>query len=134
MEDTTPEPIRLTVEYRDLLDEILDKWSLQILDVLCEGPLRFNDLRRAIPQVTQKSLTTALRRLERNGMVERVVIGTRPVAVQYRISSLGRTLQDLIDDLFRWTAATLPEVQRARRRFDLEHGDPVSADRPTRAA
>ncbi len=117
MEETEDTP-QLTARHRELLDQMLDKWSLQIMEALCDQPLRFNELRRAIPVVTQKSLTSALRRLERNGMVERVVIQTRPVAVEYRISPVGRTLQGLIDALLLWTADTLPEVERARARFD----------------
>jgi DNA-binding HxlR family transcriptional regulator len=109
---------QLTEQHRELLDQLLDKWSLQVLDALCERSLRFNDLRRAIPIVTQKSLTATLRRLERNGMVERIVTSTRPVAVEYRITPLGRSLQDLIDALLHWTTVTLPDVERARARFD----------------
>ncbi|MFE3441445.1 winged helix-turn-helix transcriptional regulator [Nocardia sp. NPDC059180] len=108
----------LTEHHRELLDQVLDKWSLQILDALCERPLRFNELRRAIPVVTQKSLTAALRRLERNGMVERIVTSTRPVAVEYRVSPLGKTLQDLIDALLHWSTLRLPDVERARASFD----------------
>ncbi|WP_306364438.1 helix-turn-helix domain-containing protein [Nocardia sp. CC227C] len=122
---------QLTAQHRELLDQMLDKWSLQILDALCGNSLRFNELRRAIPVVTQKSLTTALRRLERNGMVERVVIGTRPVAVEYRITPLGKSLQSLIDALLHWATVTLPDVERARARFDAdvptEHEPPGSA-------
>ncbi|MFC9893358.1 winged helix-turn-helix transcriptional regulator [Nocardia sp. NPDC127579] len=114
MTDTT----QLTMHHRELLDQVLDKWSLQILDALCGNPQRFNELRRSIPTVTQKSLTTALRRLERNGMVERVVIGTRPIAVEYRVAPLGKTLQELIDALLHWSTVTLPEVELARIRFD----------------
>lgn len=119
-ETTTPgsDASQLTEKHRELLDQVLDKWSLQILDSLCEGPLRFNELRRAIPVVTQKSLTVALRRLERNGMIERIVTSTRPVSVEYRITSLGRSLQDLIDALLRWATTTLPAVEHARARFD----------------
>jgi DNA-binding HxlR family transcriptional regulator len=109
---------QLTEQHRELLDQVLDKWSLQVLDALCERPLRFNDLRRAIPIVTQKSLTATLRRLERNGMVERLVTSTRPIAVEYRITPLGRSLQELIDALLHWTTVTLPDVERARARFD----------------
>ncbi|RDI48176.1 winged helix-turn-helix transcriptional regulator [Nocardia mexicana] len=123
MQETAPphsDAPQLTERHRELLDQVLDKWSLQVLDALCERPLRFNELRRAIPVVTQKPLTAALRRLERNGMIERVVTSTRPVAVEYRVSKLGRTLQDLIDALLHWTTVTLPEVERARARFDDE--------------
>ncbi|MFC4337039.1 winged helix-turn-helix transcriptional regulator [Salininema proteolyticum] len=120
MADTSQSP-QLTPEHRELLDQILDKWSLQVLDELCGRSLRFNELRRAIPVVTQKSLTTTLRRLERNGMVDRVVVSTRPVAVEYRISPLGKTLQDLIDALLAWSTERLPEIDSARARFDREH-------------
>ncbi len=104
--------------HRELLDQVLDKWSLQVLDRLCESPRRFNELRRAIPAVSQKSLTATLRRLERNGMVDRVVIGTRPVAVEYRISDLGNTLQELIDALLGWATSHMPKVDQAREAFD----------------
>ncbi|MFD6952852.1 MarR family transcriptional regulator [Nocardiopsis sp. TSRI0078] len=111
---------QITGAHRELLDQVLDKWSLHVLDQLCERPSRFNELRRAIPVVTQKSLTAALRRLERNGMVERVVVSSRPVAVEYRITPLGKTLQELIDALLRWTTVSMPRVERARARFDGE--------------
>ncbi|WP_454859994.1 winged helix-turn-helix transcriptional regulator [Promicromonospora soli] len=122
MPDTTEhaERIQIAAEHRELLDQVLDKWSLQVLEEVCEQPLRFNELRRAIPVVTQKSLTATLRRLERNGMVDRVVVRSRPIAVEYRISQLGRTIQDLIDALFYWSAENMDDVERARARFDSE--------------
>lgn len=122
MPDTTQpaERILISAHHRELLDQVLDKWSLQVLDELCEQPLRFNELRRAIPVVTQKSLTATLRRLERNGMVDRVIVSSRPIAVEYRISALGRSIQDLIDALFHWSAENMPDVERARARFDVE--------------
>jgi DNA-binding HxlR family transcriptional regulator len=120
--DTTthgdPALLQVDAPHRELLDQVLDKWSLQVLDTLCGRPLRFNELRREIPAVGQKSLTATLRRLERNGMVERVVIATRPVAVEYRITPTGDTLNELVDALLRWTTVNLPEVERARARFD----------------
>jgi DNA-binding HxlR family transcriptional regulator len=121
-ETASPEAefLEVTAPHREFLDQVLDKWSLQVMDVLCEKPLRFNELRRAIPTVGQKSLTATLRRLERNGMVERVVLATRPVAVEYRIAPLGRNIQDLVDALLRWTTVNLPDVERARERFDAE--------------
>jgi len=123
MEDTRhPDAALLEVDapHRELLDQVLDKWSLRVLDSLCGRPMRFNELRREIPAVGQKSLTATLRRLERNGMVERVVIDTRPLAVEYRIAAIGNTLNELIDSLLRWTTMNLAEVERARERFDEE--------------
>ena len=103
-----PELLHVDAPHRELLDELLDKWSLQVLDQLCERPLRFNELRRVVPAVGQKSLTATLRRLERNGMVERVVLKTRPIAVEYRIAPIGDSLE------------------RARRRpADLDEPEPA---------
>ncbi|MFE7707156.1 winged helix-turn-helix transcriptional regulator [Streptomyces sp. NPDC057486] len=104
--------------HRELLDQVLDKWSLSVLNELCERPCRFNELRRAIPQVTQKSLTATLRRLERNGVIEREVVSTRPVAVRYRITPLGKTLRPPIDVLLMWASENMPAVARAREAFD----------------
>lgn len=125
MDETTLNEVsysQVAGEHRELLDQVLDKWSLLVLDKLCESPRRFNELRRAIPAVSQKSLTATLRRLERNGMVDRVIISTRPIAVEYRISELGTTLQDLIDALFGWATTHMTMVDRARATFDEAHG------------
>ncbi|MFJ2263702.1 winged helix-turn-helix transcriptional regulator [Streptomyces sp. NPDC087844] len=114
----TDDELRIAAPHRELLDQVLDKWSLSVLNELCERPCRFNELRRAIPQVTQKSLTATLRRLERNGVIEREVVSTRPVAVSYRITSLGKTLRPPVDVLLAWAAENLPAIARAREAFD----------------
>ncbi|MEJ2888163.1 winged helix-turn-helix transcriptional regulator [Actinomycetospora aeridis] len=110
----------VTTPHRELLDQVLDKWSLAVLGELCERPCRFNDLRRAIPVVTQKSLTATLRRLERNGIVDRVVVSSRPVAVEYRITPLGKTLRRPVDVLLEWASVAMPAIEQARARFDAE--------------
>jgi DNA-binding HxlR family transcriptional regulator len=114
----TDDELRICAPHRELLDQILDKWSLSVLNELCERPCRFNELRRAIPQVTQKSLTATLRRLERNGVIEREVVSTRPVAVRYRITPLGKTLRPPIDVLLAWASEHLPAITSAREAFD----------------
>ncbi|WP_380169586.1 winged helix-turn-helix transcriptional regulator [Jannaschia sp. R86511] len=118
MPETTPTTLDLAAPHRELLDQVLDKWSLQVLEELCERPCRFNELRRAVPAVTGKSLAATLRRLERNGIVTRAVISSRPVAVEYRISALGKTLREPVDVLLRWSETHLAEVEAARDRFD----------------
>ena len=103
---------------RLLFDQIADRWSMMVLTVLDEGPLRFNAIRRRLEGVTQKALTQCLRRLERNGLLTRRVIPASPVAVEYQISPLGRTLQTPFKALYAWTVDHLPEVEAARARFD----------------
>ncbi|MBY3988332.1 helix-turn-helix transcriptional regulator [Rhodococcus fascians] len=110
--------LTITAPHRELLDQVLDKWSLQVLNELCERPCRFNDLRRAIPEVTQKSLTATLRKLERNGIIGRTVLSTRPVAVEYRITPLGKTLRTPVDVLLAWATTHMDDIDRARDRFD----------------
>jgi DNA-binding HxlR family transcriptional regulator len=119
---TTPHAgeLRIDAPHRELLDQVLDKWSLSVLNELCERPCRFNELRRAVPAVTQKSLTATLRRLERNGIIERHVVATRPVAVEYRITRLGKTLRAPVDALLEWADTYLPQIERARKAFDAE--------------
>ncbi|MFF5638815.1 winged helix-turn-helix transcriptional regulator [Streptomyces sp. NPDC012825] len=121
MSDTAASPeseLSIPAPHRELLDQVLDKWSLSVLGELCEGPRRFNELRRAIPAVTQKSLTATLRRLERNGIVEREVVNDRPVAVEYRITPLGKTMRPPVDVLLEWARTYMPRIERAREVFD----------------
>ncbi|MCG7527233.1 helix-turn-helix transcriptional regulator [Streptomyces sp. OfavH-34-F] len=123
MDTAGPAELRVDAPHRELLDQVLDKWSLAVLSHLCERPSRFNELRRAIPAVTQKSLTATLRRLERNGVVAREVTATRPVAVTYRITPLGKTLRHPVDVLLAWADAHLPAIEQARRAFDDQQDD-----------
>ncbi|MEU3660360.1 helix-turn-helix domain-containing protein [Streptomyces sp. NPDC032940] len=120
----TGHELRIDAPHRELLDQILDKWSLSVLNELCEHPCRFNELRRAIPHVTQKSLTATLRRLERNGVIERHVVSTRPVAVMYRITPLGKTLRSPIDVLLAWASQNMPAIERARENYDESEEGP----------
>lgn len=109
--------------HRELLGQVLDKWSLSVLSELCERPCRFNELRRAIPAVSQKSLTNTLRRLERNGIVGRRLLSTRPVAVEYDITPLGKTIRAPIDTLLEWATTNLHDIEAARRHFDASIAD-----------
>lgn len=103
---------------RELLDQIADKWTALILGALCHAPLRFNALKRALDGITQTALTKTLRRLERNGVVERRVVQLRPIAVEYAITPLGYTLEPLFEALDEWTKAHIGDVEAARLAFD----------------
>ncbi|WP_163033021.1 winged helix-turn-helix transcriptional regulator, partial [Pseudomonas viridiflava] len=96
---------------RALFDQIADKWSMMVLAVLDDGPHRFNAIKRRLEGVTQRALTQCLRRLERNGLVSRHIISFSPVAVQYEITQLGRTLQQPFRELHKWTLDKLPDVE-----------------------
>ena len=108
---------------RQLLDQIVDKWSMMVLTILEPGPLRFNAVRRQIEGVTQKALTQCLRRLERNGLVKRRVIPLSPVAVEYELTELGRSLRTPFAVLYDWTSENLVAVDVARSHFDHRLGE-----------
>jgi DNA-binding HxlR family transcriptional regulator len=113
----TSERLVITADHREILGQVFDKWSVLILEELCEQPRRFNQLRRLLP-VTQKSLTTTLRRLERSGIVERVVVSDRPVAIEYRITALGKTLREPVEAILRWSDDHLAGIRTAQARYD----------------
>ena len=109
------------ISSRLLLDQITDKWSILILSVLCKEPLRFNEIKRNMDGITQKSLTQCLRRLERNGIVSRRVIPTSQVGVEYSITPLGRTLETPFQALFNWTVKYSTAVAHAQSEFDARN-------------
>lgn len=111
---------------RPIIDQIADKWSVMILAVICHQPSRFNAIRRRLEGVTQKALTQALRRLERNGIVARRVFAGPPVAVEYSVTPLGRTLQEPFAALHAWARDHASEVRDAQDLFDRRADMPSS--------
>jgi len=103
---------------RPILEQVANKWSVLILTVLCTQPSRFNAIKRRLDPITHKSLTEALRRLERNGLVSRRVIASSPVAVEYSITPLGRTLQDPFIALVSWAKQHGGAMEQAQAVYD----------------
>ncbi|GAA4214776.1 winged helix-turn-helix transcriptional regulator [Actinocatenispora rupis] len=103
---------------RQLLDTVADKWVTLVLTALADTPLRYSELSRRIAGVSQKMLTQTLRTLERDGLVDRAVTATVPVRVDYTLTPLGESLVTVMAGVKTWAEAHMPEVQRARRRYD----------------
>lgn len=112
---------------RPILEQVANKWSVLILTVLCTEPARFNAIKRRLDPITHKALTEALRRLERNGLVSRRVIASSPVAVEYAITPLGRTLQDPFVALVGWAKRHGGAMEQAQAVYDERHADDGSA-------
>lgn len=119
---TEEEVIETVPIVRPVLEQIAHKWSILVLTFLCEEPKRFNALKRRLDGVTQKALTDTLRRLERNGLIDRQVLTASPIAVVYSITPLGRTLQDPLLALYDWALRHEGDLQRANERFDRKQG------------
>jgi DNA-binding HxlR family transcriptional regulator len=105
-----------------MLARIGDKWSLLIVSTLGEGPLRFNELRRQIADISQKMLSSTLNVLERDGLVERTVFPSVPPQVEYALTDLGRELLRPVNALAGWTAANTPRIMAARAAYDSRAG------------
>lgn len=78
------------------------RWKLEILWLLHIRMHRFNELRRAIPQVTQHMLTTQLRELERDGLIRRTAYPEVPPRVEYELTEEARGLQPVFDAILEW--------------------------------
>lgn len=102
---------------RPILDQIAGKWSMMVMAVL-ERPHRFNELKRRLEGITQRVLTQTLRRLERNGMVQRRVLPISPVGVEYSLTVLGESLRGPFTELYEWTVAHASEIQTHQRDYD----------------
>lgn len=107
---------------RSFFDQVANKWSVMILTLLADKPTRFNEIKRRLEGITHKALTQALRRLERNGLIAREVINSSPVAVEYSITELGRTLQVPFGAVYEWSIRHLEEIERARDAYDKMEG------------
>ncbi len=107
---------------RSFFDQVANKWSVMILTLLTERPTRFNEMRRRLEGITHKALTQALRRLERNGLIARAVLNTSPVAVEYSITELGRTLQVPFGAMYEWSINHLHQIEQAQKTYDQNAG------------
>lgn len=106
----------------DVLARIGDKWSVLVVTRLGQGPMRFNELRRAIAGISQRMLTLTLRGLERDGLVTRTVFATVPPRVDYALTPLGRDLLEPVSALGAWALRNQAKIARARERFDANGG------------
>jgi len=101
-----------------ILSRIGDKWTVLVVSMLGDGPMRFNEIRREIGGISQRMLTLTLRGLERDGLVTRTVFPTVPPRVDYELTKLGRTLLGPINDIAMWARANRAEIADARTVYD----------------
>lgn len=117
---------------REVLNRVGDKWSVLIVALLKDGPLRFSELKRMIEGISQRMLTLTLRGLERDGLISRTVTPSIPPRVDYELTTLGRTLLEPVVALTEWAQQHRTELQSARDRFD--RNEQKRARRSTRRA
>ncbi|WP_083506374.1 winged helix-turn-helix transcriptional regulator [Chryseobacterium aquaticum] len=86
----------------DVLEIIGGKWRGLILAKLCDGPKRFNEMKLDLKKVTSSTLTKELRHLEELKMIERAVIQESPIIVEYRMTTHGSSIKQLIYQIIEW--------------------------------
>ena len=114
----------------DILSTIGDKWTVLIVVTLSKGPMRFNELRRAVDGISQRMLTLTLRGLERDGFATRTVFPTVPPRVDYALTELGKTLIAPLTAIGTWAIAHREAVADARANFDSAKASTPAATQP----
>ncbi|MBD5786010.1 helix-turn-helix transcriptional regulator [Cellulosimicrobium terreum] len=103
---------------RGVLDRVADKWTLLVVVTLDGGLLRFTELQRRIPGISQRMLSLTLRHLERDGLVSRTAYAEVPPRVEYELTEVGRTLIPPALALADWAIANNPGIEANRESFD----------------
>jgi DNA-binding HxlR family transcriptional regulator len=101
---------------RQVLDRVGDKWSMLIIAVLQDGPLRYTDLQRQIPGISQRMLTHTLRQLQQDGLVTRTAYAEVPPRVEYALAPLGRGLHEIVTQVIGWVSDHHDEIRANRSR------------------
>lgn len=113
-------PLAAVCPIRGVLDKLGDKWSMLVILELSAGERRFSELKRQIPDISQKMLTQTLRILQRDGLVARAVHPTVPPAVSYDLTAMGKSLLTPFGALVAWADEHHPAITSAREAFDAE--------------
>ena len=106
-----------TCPIRNVLARIGDKWSVLVIYTLqCGGTLRFGELHRAIPDISQKMLTSTLRTLETDGYVSRQVYAEVPPRVEYRLTERSMSLIPITNALIGWASENMADIINDRNK------------------
>ena len=105
---------------RNVVARFGDKWSLLVLLVIDgEGVVRFNELGRMRPDISTRVLSTTLKTLEADGLIDRKVYAQVPPKVEYTLTETGKSLIPLIMQLTEWAMNNMKNVMTHRKRYEL---------------
>ena len=108
---------------RQVMARAGDKWSTLVVATLQDGPMRYTDLQRAIPGISQRMLTLTLRQLQRDGLITRTAYAEVPPRVEYALTTLGATLLDIVLPLIDWAGNHHQDIHQNQTAFDAAHAD-----------
>jgi DNA-binding HxlR family transcriptional regulator len=118
MSKTKANPFNATCPSQDILALIGSKWSMLLLCILADGPVRSGELGRRAGGISQKMLTQTLRELERHGIVARRDYGEVPPRVEYSLTPLGRSLSQLVRRIEEWVESNYSRMDSVARSYD----------------
>ena len=95
---------------RVILKILGGKWKTLIVYSLLDGTRRFNELRRMMPNVTQRMLTSQLRELESDGIITRTVYAQIPPKVEYHLTEIGHEIKPVLKQLEEWGESYIRKV------------------------
>ncbi len=105
---------------RNILSRVFEKWALVIMYELNrhEGGMRTGELSSAIPDVSNRMLTAALRKLEADGLVNRKIYPEVPPRVEYSLTERARSLMKLLQPLIGWSIDNFADIMTDRKKFE----------------
>lgn len=106
-----------------VIERILDKWSLFVIILLAKHPRRFTELLEAVPDISRRMLTVTVRKLERDGLVERIAHTDAPPRIEYALTKLGETVNTPVAAVFEWALDHREDVLANRARYDSASKD-----------
>ncbi|MGP7818499.1 winged helix-turn-helix transcriptional regulator [Niallia sp. 01092] len=105
-----PTQKKYNISVEATLEVIGGKWKCVILCHLTHGKKRTSELKRLMPNITQKMLTQQLRELEEDGVINRIIYQQIPPKVEYELSEYGKSLESILDDLCNWGKKHIAKV------------------------
>jgi len=117
--DFIVDPVFPECPIRNVLARISGKWALAVLYTLNgnQGPMRFKDIEKANPDISQKMLTSTLRGLEADGLVCRTVYAEMPPRVEYALTERGKSFMPVMRQLIDWAYNNLHDIVTDRERY-----------------
>jgi len=102
-----------TCPIRNVLGRFADKWSLLILcNLQAHGKMRYTEIRKSIPDISQKMLTSTLKQLDKNHLLKRKAYAEIPPRVEYSLTELGLSLMPIISQMIEWAQVHFDEVTK----------------------
>lgn len=103
----------------EVLTRVGDRWSVLVIISLSEyGTLRFNELKRNLG-ISQRMLSLTLKKLERDGLVNRNYHPTIPPKVEYSLTDMGKSFREPVNAIGAWALQNLTNIDKARERYDV---------------